>query len=270
MSGIGAREIARKFKSAGGWFIAIVGLPPTHYGLDLTWSGFVKSFDIVISECKHVAGEGLEHACIVGFHPAEVDKLANKKGLKIEEVIDLGYRIIDYVAKLSKKGLVHGIGEVGRPHYKTDPKFVVASELIMDYALAIAKDLDLVVHLHLEQGGLATAMDIKERLRKIGIPKDKVLLHHTRPGTLEHVIDYGLIPSVPGLYPVLKICAKYPPKYMVESDFIDDPKRPGVVIEPWNMIENQIKILNEGHVGEEYLWKINVDNVVKFYGVKPP
>lgn len=61
-----------------------------------------------------------------------------------------------------------------------------------------------------------------------------------------------------------------PPNYMVESDHIDDPKRPGVVVYPWEMAKNQLELLREGKVDEEYLWKLNVDNVVKVFGVTPP
>jgi TatD-related deoxyribonuclease len=63
---------------------------------------------------------------------------------------------------------------------------------------------------------------------------------------------------------------RFTPSYTVESDFIDDPKRPGVSSYPWQIIENQLRLLNEGFVSEEYLYKLNVDNIVKIYGEKPP
>ena len=60
------------------------------------------------------------------------------------------------------------------------------------------------------------------------------------------------------------------PEYMIESDFIDDPKRPGASSYPWDIVENQIKLVAEGVVDEDYVYKINVDVPVKIYGISPP
>jgi len=269
--GLGAEKICKKFKDYGGWFIALIGLSPTHYGLEPSFENFLKAYRITIEECRKVRSLGMEVSCLVGFHPAEVDKLVNRRGMKLEEVLELAEKLLKSVIKLFKEGLVNGIAEVGRPHYRTEPQFIVTSELIMNKALQYAKDWGLIVHLHLEQGGLITILDIKSRTEYIGTPINKVLLHHVRPGTAEHAIKCNLNISIPGLEPLVKIAtSKYPPRYVFESDFIDDPRRPGVVIEPWNLALNQLRVLREGIVNEDYLWKINVDNIINIYGVEPP
>jgi len=271
VEGFGAEEICKKFKDLGGWFIALIGLPPTHYGLNLSLTDFLKAHRIAVEECKRARKLGMRVSCLIGFHPAEVDKLVNRKGMKLEKVIELAEVLLNNVISLFKEGLVDGIAEVGRPHYRTEPQFIVASELIMNKALQYAKDWGLLVHLHLEQGGLVTVLDIKNRIEYIDISVNKVLLHHVRPGTAEFAIKFNLNISIPALEPLVRIATtKYPPKYVFESDFIDDPKRPGVVIEPWNLALNQLKVFKKGIVNEDYLWKINVDNIVNLYEVEPP
>jgi TatD-related deoxyribonuclease len=60
------------------------------------------------------------------------------------------------------------------------------------------------------------------------------------------------------------------PTYMLESDYLDDPKRPGAVTTPWDMANNIARIATKSKDMEEKVYRINVDNITKTYGVKPP
>lgn len=42
VKGLGMEKIAPKFREEGGWFVAIVGLSPWHYGLEATFEGYEK------------------------------------------------------------------------------------------------------------------------------------------------------------------------------------------------------------------------------------
>lgn len=55
---------------------------------------------------------------------------------------------------------------------------------------------------------------------------------------------------------------------MIESDYIDDPKRPGVVTYPWNLSMVQKRLFEKGLFDEDYLFKINVDMIEKVYDKK--
>ena len=63
--------------------------------------------------------------------------------------------------------------------------------------------------------------------------------------------------------------SNYPPVFMVESDHLDDPRRPGVVVYPWVMVEHELELLNQKIVDEEYLERINVDNIIETFDVYP-
>ncbi len=271
VSGIGATKIARKFKAKGGWFIALIGLPPYHYGIEPnSIDDYIKAYNIVISEAKKITREGLKNIVLVGFHPAEIDE-HYRRGRSIKEIIDFGFKIIDTIAELYEKGLVDGIGEVGRQHYSTAPERFIASQVIMEYALEVAKDHGMIVHLHLEQGGYATVLSMKNLFKRLSMPPNKVFLHHIGKNEALWIDRYGLWGTIPGKYKTLKSVLEFKPKnILVESDFIDDPKRPGVSSYPWDIVENQLRLLNEGFIDEEYLFKINVDNIVKAYNVSPP
>ncbi len=269
IKGMGMKVIAPKFKKAGGWYMSIVGLSPWHYSLDANLEGYERSLNLVLSEKKVIEESGLRARAFFGFHPADVDKLVGM-GKRPEEVLEFGMKVMDMIEKYLKEGSLDGIGEIGRQHYKTVPTHMVIAEMIMERGLELAKDYGVPVHLHLEQGGEVTALDIKKRVERLGLDWKKVIVHHARGKSLEAAVKNGLRATVPGVTGSLERAVKLEPKYMVESDHIDDPKRPGVVVFPWEMIENQKSLLERGLVNEEYLMKINVDNVVETFGVEPP
>lgn len=53
IEGLGAREIAKRFKKHGGWFIALVSLPPYHYGYtEPSIESYRKMIELLLSEAK--------------------------------------------------------------------------------------------------------------------------------------------------------------------------------------------------------------------------
>ncbi len=270
LKGLGARAVAQRFRDSGGWFIALISLPPTSLGLDPVLEGFEKTLDLLISECRAARDSGLRVACLGGYHPAMVDKMIDKLGMKPEDAYNESLKIIDATCTYIERGLLNGIAEVGRPHYQVKPHYVVLAEMILDYAFTRARDLGVVVHLHLEEGGWITAKDIDERIKRTGIRRDRVAMHHAKPGLLEHAISLDIPATVPAIYQVIQIASKHRGFYMFESDYIDDPARPGKFIYPWEISENTLRAVREGLLDEETAHKIHVDNIVRFYGVEPP
>lgn len=271
VSGLGAKNIAQRFKVSGGWFTVLVSLPPHHYNLTSDFDGYVKSIGILISECNTLRSYGIKTLCLTGIHPANIEEMISRDAKNAKSIIELALRVLDYISQLVKNGTVDGFGEVGRPHYKALPEAFTVNNIVMRYALTLAKDLNAYIHLHLEQGGYATVRDVYEVLRMLNIDSRRVILHHLDIRTALEAESYGLYYTIPGKYPILREAArKLPPSYIVESDFIDDPKRPGVSSYPWDIVENQKKLLSENLADPEYIARINMENVVKIYGVEPP
>lgn len=271
VKGLGARTVAKKFKEVNGWFMVLVGLSPKHLGFDMNFDGYVKSIDVLLKECEAAREEGLKVICLSGIHPADIDDLIVRNPRGGEKILDMAQNILNHIGKLVKNGLIDGIGEIGRPHYKTIPESFIANSIILRYALALARDLNCFVHLHLEQGGYLTVLDIENIVKDYNINRYRIVLHHSDIPTSEEALKRGFIFTIPGKYQVLKEAfRRLSPDYIVESDFIDDPKRPGVSSYPWQIVENQLKLLHENVVDESYLWRLNVDNIARFYNVSPP
>ena len=275
VKGLGASRIAERFRAAGGWFMALVAHSPTVYGME---PGGIESYkeaiEVHLAECKAAEDAGLKVACLAGFHPAEVDKLIDKYKMDPVKVLELGVSVVDYVASLCREGVLDGIGEVGRQHYKTTAEKVVIAQAIMERALEHARDHGCIVHLHLENAGRPTVVLTDMAASRLGLTggsRVRVVFHHSKPVMVEEAVGRGYSATIPGVPRLLDhVVRELRPIYMVESDFIDDPARPGVVAYPWDVALAMERLARRGVVDEEYLYKVNVDNVVRVYGVEPP
>ncbi len=268
--GLGAERVAERFRRAGGWFMALVSLPPWHYGVKpRCLEDYRRVYDMHVAECRRAA-RYLPVSCLAGFHPAEVDKLVSM-GMKPEEVLELGLSVVEMAADYCRRGLLDGIGEVGRQHYKTTPERMAIAEAVMVHALELARDVGCLVHLHLENAGVATVATVDRLARLVGVDKRRVLFHHATVRVAGEATRRGYAATVAAKKQQLLVAFKtIGPVFMPESDYIDDPERPCVSSCPWELAERLRSLVEEGLVEEEWVQKVAVDNIAAFYGVEPP
>lgn len=270
VKGLGAEKVAKKFKSLGGWFISIVSLPPYHYGyVEPSITSYSKVLEILVREASRAREQKLKVAVFMGFHPAEIDNYY-KQGVKAEKLVKLVDEVVKVIEDALKTGLIDGIGEVGRQHYGTSAERLILAEAVMVRALALARDYGVPVQLHTEQAGLATVYSVKTLVDQLKTPANRVILHHVG---LETALWAERL-AVPFTAPIRSFDEKYASyKWtlcMIESDFIDDPNRPGVSAYPWEIPEKLDRLLESGVISEEQLYRIMVDNIAKFFEVSPP
>ncbi len=273
IGGVGAETIAKKFKAIGGWFAALVALPPYHYGISgyPSIESYHKAFELHIRECNRLREAGIKTACFVGLHPAEIDRF-ERYGVRGEKAFKLIDSVMDLIERLCSNGRIDGIGEIGRQHYKSLPSRIGLAEYAMIRGLEIARDNNCLVHLHLENDGIVTVKTVDKLVELIRVHRSLILFHHASMEVANGSTRLGYTASLPGKYeslaailPQIKVQG-----VTIESDYIDDPKRPCVSTCPWDMVDAQKRLLKEGIVDEEFLYIVNIDNVVRFYRVEPP
>jgi len=271
--GLGASRISKKFREYGGWFIALVSLPPQHYGLPQTLEGAVKAIELHVRQCDEARMAGVKVACIAGVHPAFIDHLIKKNRSDALNIVSLmRENVMTLLAKMIDEGKLQGIGEFGRPHYKSIPESFAANDALLLASLEIIRDHGGVLHLHLEQGGQITVESVETMVNLLGLRnRESVILHHSSTGMALQACEKGLSATVIGRSEVLArakqigaLCIES------ESDYIDDPKRPGVVMYPWEIAESVNRLLNVNTEFLEFLYKVMVDNISRIYGVTPP
>ncbi|ABW01319.1 TatD family hydrolase [Caldivirga maquilingensis] len=270
VKGLGPREVARRFKRTGGWFMGVVALLTWDLGLnpgDL--SNVDKMYRLTIESTKIIQGEGVKAVAVVGVHPAECVKLL-ESGWGFSEVKEFMIKTIDLAAQYIRRGEAVGIGEIGRPHWSVNEGVVDLCNEIIEYAMGTARDLNAIIHLHLERKGEATVKSIVELANKAGVKdKGRIILHHASPSMVKPAVDNELKPSIPvGRRGEFEEAVKLTKALVVESDYADDPRRPGMVIPPWRILSRINNALNQGLLSEDDAFRIMVNEIEETYGVK--
>ena len=266
-SGVGAAEVARRFKAAGGRGIVFVSL--------LTWSiggrpgdrdWVVKLYDHTVKSAEAARGVGLVSGAVVGLHPAECVKLL-EAGWGVGEVEEFMRWAVDLAARYVEEGRAVGLGEFGRPHWPVDEGVRGLCNRLALYALERARDVGAAVHLHLERGGQATVDSIVELAKRAGIDPVRVVMHHIEGALAGYAYAKGLSPSVPvGRRGEFEDALRSGPVFVVESDYLDDRSRPGAVIPPWTLASKLRQYVENGVLSAEDMYKICVENVRRVYG----
>lgn len=268
VNGLGPKIVAKRFAEKGGSFMVIVSLLPSDFGLNAGDINDVeKLYRLTIESSRLVSESGVKSVPVIGIHPAECYKLL-ERGWSINDVRNHMIKVIDAASQFIKRGEAIGIGEIGRPHWDVNNDIIELCNDIILYAMETARDINAVVHLHLERKGRETVDSIKILADKANIAKEKVVLHHAAPDMVGIGASYGFSPSVPiGRKGEFDAAIQLGPIFVVESDFADDPKRTGSVIPPWTLAKKLKNYVERGIVREEFIDSICKTNMEKIYGI---
>lgn len=186
--------------------------------------------------------------------------------MNIEKVLNIVDEVLMKLRKMKDNGEIDGFGEFGRPHYKTLPESFVVNELVISKVLEMVTDIGGFIHLHLEQAGRATVAIIDNLARNFNIKREQIILHHASLKVAEAAAELGYPITITGKKEVFieAINRGIIDNVMLESDYIDDPKRPGIVMYPWKMRGEILEALEGGLISEDIIAKITIDNIGKY------
>ena len=221
-------DAVREFEAAGGTGFTLVTLPyrqvPITNGRD-----FERSYDITFSMAKKAAeATDLEINIAVGPYPVLILPLAEHYGLeKAEEIMTEG---MDAAAKAVEEGKACAIGEIGRPHFDVPKEIREASDRILMRGMEHAKELDRPVIIHSESGTAETNRSLSEMARTAGLDP-RLVVKHSSPPFVTDGETFGIMPSIPASKKnISEALSKGSTRLMLETDYIDDPERPGMVM----------------------------------------
>ncbi|MEM1509671.1 MAG: TatD family hydrolase [Thermofilaceae archaeon] len=263
LNGMGVKAFAKRFKESGGWFIGLVNLLSWNYGVQVNSpEDYRRVYELTVDTAYVLRSKGLTVAVILGPHPAELARLIESgvKPVKAVKFLTEAYRL---AAKYVETGKAQGLGEVGRPHWQVPQEIVEACNQVMGNVADIAKELNCVVHLHTERAGLLTVEDMANRFRGLR----KTVLHHAEGVYAAQAEKLGLTPSVPAKESEITAAVTCR-NVVIESDFLDDPKRPGAVVAPWSIGRLFSKLIAKGLISEDAANVMLVENLLKLYGIE--
>ncbi|WP_297499245.1 TatD family hydrolase [Thermococcus sp.] len=260
-------EAVKQFHRAGGTHLVVVYKTAHDYGFNgMKAEDFMKAMDFHIALVEKINRETPVKAyAVVGVHPAEFDYLAREKG--IEYAKNEVMKALEYAQRLCLDGKAIGIGEIGRPHYDVPLGIWEATIELMKYGMALAGDADCAVQLHTESFDEAKFRELGEYVKEVGIKPYKVVKHFSPP-LVKVAEEVGVFPSIIASRKNIEEAIKQGNRFMMETDYIDDRRRPGAVLGPKTVPRRTKAFLQNGLFTEEDIHKIHVENPEKVYGVE--
>ena len=254
-----------EFAKAGGTHFLLVHKPDFD-ALSTSPDAYAREFEKTVEMGRAVNARKGGPRCFVALcpHPAEFTRHAERLGF--EGAWELLTKAVDTAGKMARDDpLVVALSEAGRPHYPVSPEMWTFSNRLLDYELATAKDAGVAVQLHTESATPEVMRDLAAHVEAAKVDKGKVTKHYCPPFVLEEE-NAGLFPSVLASRPFVAEALKKGDRFLLETDFIDDKRRPGAVMAPATVPRRTRAMLEQG-VPEERVWRIHKENPEKVYGV---
>jgi TatD-related deoxyribonuclease len=256
VNGRGA-EAAAEFADAGGTHLLVLNKPSWYFVDDVDGvEAFRETFEITC-EAVEDATEELDGRAwpVLGVHPALISQLV-EDGYTPAEARDLMQSGLEVAAEFVADGPALAI-KSGRPHYEVDDDVWTAANEVMRHAFELGSETGCAVQLHTEGG--EDFEEVAEWAEDRGLPRERVVKHYSG-GPVE-----GPIPSVIGNKDALEAAASEVGPFLMETDFLDDPERPGAVLGPKTVPRRVRWLTEQGY--EDALRTAHVDTPARVYGI---
>ncbi|WP_197409698.1 TatD family hydrolase, partial [Haloferax profundi] len=155
-----------------------------------------------------------------------------------EDARDLMCAGLDTAAEFVRAGDALAL-KSGRPHYDVADAVWDASNEVLKHGLDLAADCDCALQLHTES--TTDLSDVASWADERGVPRERVVKHYAQG----HLV--GGTPSVMSDRDRLEVAAERGDPFLMETDFIDDPDRPGAVMGPKTVPRRVDWMLDEGY-----------------------
>ncbi|MDZ5813036.1 TatD family hydrolase [Halorubrum sp. AD140] len=251
-------EAVEEFARLGGTHLLVVNKPSWLLGVepdepDDFRAVFEETLETVAAATEALPGRAWP---VLGVHPGLISRLVDERGFPPDDARDLmrgGLEVAgEYVADGDALAL-----KSGRPHYDVSDAVWEASNAVTRRAFELGADVDCAVQLHTEATEDLT--DLAAVADEVGLDPSKVVKHYGA-GELA-----GVTPSVMSDKDRLERAAEADEPFLMETDFVDDPDRPGMVLGPKTVPRRVRWLLEEGH--DEAVRRAHVETPRAVYGI---
>ncbi|MFC7075855.1 TatD family hydrolase [Haloarcula halophila] len=217
-------EAAEEFADHGGTHLLVLNKPSWHLVEAATDEGtFREAFDLTVEAVADATDVLPGRAWpVLGVHPALISRLVDE-GYTPEEARDIMQAGLDVAAEYVTDGPALAI-KSGRPHYDVDDDVWAASNEVMRHGFALAADGEFAIQLHTEGGEDFEA--VAQWAEAEGLDRRQVVKHYSG-GRLR-----GPTKSVLADKDEIETAIEEDDPFFLETDYIDDPERPGAVLGP--------------------------------------
>ena len=251
-------EAVDEFARFGGTHMLIVNQPSWKLGVDSTDP---EDFRTVFETTLQIAAEATDHLdgrawAILGAHPGLISRLTEDRGCSAAEAKACMQGVLDIAAEYVDDGRALGL-KSGRPHYEVSEAVWAASNDVMKHAFSLGSEVDCAVQLHTEASEDLT--EVAEWAEARGLAAHRVVKHYAG-GRLA-----GPTPSVMSNKDWIETAAESGEPFLMETDFIDDPDRPGAVLGPKTVPRRVRWLADEGY--DDAIRRAHVETPKRVYGI---
>ncbi len=256
-------EAIKEFKKYGGTHLNFC--PYTDYRRVIKENSYMECYEDGIKLAEEAMEKtGVKIFLTVGPYP--VDYVKMKEIVGREKAMMLMKKGMEEAQKLCMEGRAIAIGEIGRPHFKVDGPTWKESNEIMKYGMELARDADVPVILHMEGVNENNMKEIAEMADDAGLDRGKVIKHFSPP-IVKREENHGIFPSVISKKGNVEEAFSKGRRFMLETDYLDDTRRPGAVLALKTVPRRLNALLATEKINEEDIYKICKENPEKMYGI---
>lgn len=264
-----------EFVRVGGTGIMLVHKPRFSGSLPIDREGYREVYSETISMAEEIREKfAISVGVVLGPHPVAWERQISELGM--DRASELHLESVDLALELIEQGRAHCLGEVGRPHYQVSEETWIQANENLSQIMTEAAISKVPVQLHVEDAGSETYSEISQMAMRAGLPLAQTVRHYASPDVSSN-FTHGLActvsvgrGSVEGL---VSTYANASAPWGMETDFLDDPRRPGAVLGPKTIPKRTDELcsalLVENRVSdvENLLLKIHSEWPSKLYGL---
>jgi TatD-related deoxyribonuclease len=256
-------DAVKDFKTAGGTHFVLCQYPMPD--IVLKEKSYQLVYQVTLDMAKEIKSK-VDIGVFVTVGPYPVDYLHLKESLGRNKTIALMKSGIDLAAQLCAEKKCIAIGEIGRPHFPVDDETLVDSNEILEYGMQQAHDVGVPVVLHTESTTPEQCKELVDRGKKEGLPAHMIIKHFAPP-LIYPKENYGLVPSVLSSKKNIIEALGKGSRFLMETDYIDDLRRPGAVLGPKTVPKLTKQLISQGVLPEKIASCIHKDLPEKTYGI---
>ena len=261
--GVGA---ARRFATAGGTHLFLAtqnyaSVPPT------SLEDYVAQFDTTEAIARQVHdATGVVVYLVLAPYPVDLVQAAPVIGL--EAAVDLQRRALDLAGRLVDEQRAVALGEVGRPHFPVPEEVGRASEEVFRHALEVARDAGCPAVVHSADLDPEGYRRLAALAAQVSFPLGKLVKHYARRVLASDDLA-GVVPSYLARRETVRDALGATGPWFLETDFLDDPHRPGAVLDLETVPRRLAAFASQGGDAWERFAIPFVDSVRAVYGLTP-
>ena len=251
-------DAVEEFVRLGGTHLLVVNKPSWHLGVEANDPAdfravFEETLEAVADANELLPGRAWP---VLGVHPGLISRLVDDRGFDPDGARELMAGGIEVASEYVADGRALAL-KSGRPHYDVTEAVWEASNAVTRTAFERAAEVGCAVQLHTEASEDLT--DLAALAESVGLDRGRVVKHYAA-GRLE-----GPVPSVMSEKDRLERAADTGAPFLMETDFVDDPEKPGMVLGPKTVPRRVRWLLEEGY--DDAVRRAHVETPAAAYGI---